>query len=173
MSNIKAPFLKYLGRNTDGSREYSIAAAAGDDFSECVVRVDARIPETDLEQHPTITSTSGNISPGIRAVIENFDKAGHIMMFEHGRVAASAPYVVPQKMRPIELVALAKNKSGKYPFEVTIETASGNKKYIFDITPEPTPGICWEKKFVTDMGGSTHLATPLLDAIVGFFEVNN
>ncbi|MBU6452708.1 MAG: hypothetical protein KGS72_13060 [Cyanobacteria bacterium REEB67] len=173
MSSAATPSIKYLGRNADGSSEYSMAVATGAELLEYVITVAARNPKTDLVQQPAVTSAGSNISPDMRTTIENFDKAGHIMMFEHGDVEAAAPFAVPEKMRPIEIVALAEDKNGMFPFDVTLETASGNIRYRFNVTAGPTPGLHWEKNFTAAMGGSTHFATPLLDAIIGFFEVNN
>jgi len=165
--------LHYTGPLPDGGNGYRIVLDGSAGRSEAAVKVGPRHLDERGEDSPSVASDlDAQTYKSLLQAVADFDKAGHIMMFEHGAVEVVPPCTLPEKMRPVALEPAGNAANGDSIYRVTMNTAQGEKTYSFDISPSG-PGLSWERAFFKDMGGSTQLADPLLDAILDFFRAVN
>ncbi|MBS1993496.1 MAG: hypothetical protein JSS83_23435 [Cyanobacteria bacterium SZAS LIN-3] len=168
--------LHYLERTADGGNSYRVVFLDQNKPVESRVLIAARSLDAQGNDQPRISSEldSRQFDLLLKAVA-NFDKAGHVMMFEHGTVEAEPPCRVPEPMRPVVLslsTALA-DSEGVTTVQVVVAAGAAKKSYDFKISTEPALSVRWEKQFFQDMGGSIQLAAPLLDAIREFFQAGH
>jgi len=165
--------LHYAGPLPGGGNGYRIVLDGSAGRAEANVQVGPRhLDERGLDTPTVMSDLDAQNYKSLLQAVADFDKAGHVMMFEHGDVEVVAPCTMPEKMRPVALEPAGSAGNGEFVYRVTMRTACGEKTYSFDVSPDG-PGLSWEKAFFKDMGGSTQLADPLLDAILDFFAATN
>jgi hypothetical protein len=179
MSNLQPHSLQYLERTIDGGNSYRIVLRSQIDLVESVVHIAPRVLDDLGNDSPRLISDLDPVQfQLLLKAVADFDKAGHIMMFEHGPIEAEPPCRVPEAMRPVRLSLLdgavaSAGSEGVSTAQVTVAVGAEMKTYDFKISTEPALSVRWEKQFFKDMGGSSQLAGPLLDAIREFFQAGH
>jgi hypothetical protein len=172
---IKPVLLIFNGRGEEDQYLYTVRLEGPQGQEPHPVTTDENGRATEAAEVDSLIASIGNESTELllRAVSE-FHKAARTMFYDPATLQVVPPATRPKRLKPIMIAyeGLEENEDNRHQYRVLYEAPGEPISHVFVVDGDVMT-IAWEDAFFNDMGGSTTLATPLLNSIMDMFEAGH